>query len=146
MPERRDVDPAEIPALLPHISLFEVVGDRFQFRIAGRFIVEAYGVEPRGMYLDALLPKDRAAAALEAYSTAVKLRRAVLARSEMTTPRGNSFPLTRLLLPLGAGSTVSFVLAGLTIESLVRRTAAPLGPETSVSDGSTQFVVLEDNA
>ena len=146
MPERREIEPAEIPALLPHISLFEVVGDRFLFRIAGRFIVETYGVEPRGMFLDALLPKDRSQAALDAYRTAVALRRAVLARSEMTTPRGWSFPLTRLLLPLGSEGSVSYVLAGLTIESLASGNAAPLGRDTVLLNGSTMFIVLEENA
>jgi hypothetical protein len=146
MPERRDIEPAEIPALLPHISLFEVVGDRFQFRIAGRFIVEAYGVEPRGMYLDEVLSKDRADAALKGYRTAKDLRRAVLARSEMTTPRGWSFPLTRLLLPLGSDSSVTHMLAGVIIESSAQATPAPLGRDTTMLDGSMTYLVLEDSA
>ncbi len=126
MPERADIDPVEIPALVPHLSLFAVVGDRFQFRIAGRLIVEAYGVEPRGKFLDALLPKGYAEVALRAYKAVLESRRPTLARSDMKTPRGGIFPLTRLLLPLAQGSLVGYVLAGLTIEKLPRFESAPL--------------------
>jgi hypothetical protein len=48
MPARADIDPAEIPDLLPLISLFEIENGRFRIRLAGHKIVEAYGLEPRG--------------------------------------------------------------------------------------------------
>ncbi len=140
MPDRADIDPIEIPALIPYLSLFAVVGDRFQFRIAGRFIVEAYGVEPRGKFLDALLPKAYADEALRAYRTVLEQRRPVLSCSEMTTPRGGSFPLTRLLLPLGQDSIIGNVLAGLTIEKLPKFEAAPLA---RARPGNTLIAVLE---
>jgi hypothetical protein len=127
--------------------LFEVEDGRFRFRLAGRFIVEAYGVEPRGKFLDELLPPDRAELALKAYRLVVDRRRPVLAQSEMITPRGFCFPLTRLLLPLrGRNADVGFVLAGLSIERWVDRDVSALGPATSTTAGKILIEILEDRA
>ena len=35
MPSRSDIDPADIPALLPYVSLVHKVGGEFRFRLVG---------------------------------------------------------------------------------------------------------------
>jgi hypothetical protein len=62
LPRRSDIDPAEIPALLPHIMLIDVLGsrERFRFRLVGTHITRAIGEDntgrdfqdlPRGTFL-----------------------------------------------------------------------------------------------
>src|SRR5690348_17873717 len=43
MPRRADIDPAEIPRLLPHLQLVERIDGRYRYRLAGTAIVAAYG-------------------------------------------------------------------------------------------------------
>lgn len=49
-PARRDISPAEIKALLPHIAIADVIdgGEDFRFRICGTAITEEAGVELTG--------------------------------------------------------------------------------------------------
>lgn len=50
MPEKRDLDPTDIPALLPHIILWDVLPEGgFRCRLAGTHIVEVHGRELKGM-------------------------------------------------------------------------------------------------
>jgi len=59
MPQRRDIDPTEIPRLLPHIQITENVGARIRYRLAGSAIVEAYGGELKGKFFDEVLSGER---------------------------------------------------------------------------------------
>lgn len=55
MPDRRDIDPVDIgPAVLPNVALLDVVdgGARFRYRLAGTAIVDHWGVEVTGKFLD----------------------------------------------------------------------------------------------
>lgn len=56
MPARRDIRPADIPRLLPNISLIDVEPPprRFRFRLAGTRIRDIYDREVTGLYLDDL--------------------------------------------------------------------------------------------
>lgn len=50
MPDRRDIDPVEIPDLLPYIVLWDVLpGGGYRCRLAGTRICELHGREMRGM-------------------------------------------------------------------------------------------------
>ena len=53
-PARSDISPADMRKLLPHVFLLEVVGcpRRFKFRLAGTEVVERYGEELTGRFLD----------------------------------------------------------------------------------------------
>lgn len=145
IPHRRDIDPIHIPSLLANVSLFQIDGARFRFRIAGRAIVEAYGVEPRGRYLDEFIPLKGDDPAIRAYRMAVEQRRPVLARSNILSARNVWFPLTRLVLPLaGDDGSVAFVLAGLLIEDGERAECAPLGPGTKASRHDPLLAVVCD--
>jgi hypothetical protein len=49
MPRRVDIDPTEIPSLLPHIFIVEIHPPlRFRFRLVGSAICERWGGEPHG--------------------------------------------------------------------------------------------------
>jgi hypothetical protein len=61
MPRRRDIDPTEIPRLLPHIQITELLegGNRIRYRLAGTAIVDAYGSELTGKYFDEVFSGER---------------------------------------------------------------------------------------
>ena len=48
MPARRDIDPADIPALLRHVSLIHKLDGQFHFRLVGSAAVEQFGRELTG--------------------------------------------------------------------------------------------------
>jgi len=57
IPRRRDLDPAEIPRLLPHLFIVERVAEsgRYFFRLSGTAIREIMGFENTNNHLDELL-------------------------------------------------------------------------------------------
>ena len=50
VPSRRDIDPLDIPDLLPNVFLLDVVGDAedFVFRLAGSMVEDAFSMVLRG--------------------------------------------------------------------------------------------------
>lgn len=54
LPDRKDLDPAEIAELLPHLSIVELVGDepRYRFRLIGTHVVAALGFNPTNRFVD----------------------------------------------------------------------------------------------
>jgi hypothetical protein len=60
VPFRGDLDPADIPALLPHLFIVEKIRDtgRFFFRLSGTRIREIMGAENTRHFLDELLHGD----------------------------------------------------------------------------------------
>ena len=57
MPCRADIDPTEIPRLLPHVMLVDVLdGGRYRYRLIGTENASAHGFEATGRYLDEVLP------------------------------------------------------------------------------------------
>ena len=57
IPQRDDLDPAEIPSLLPFVFIVEKLpeGGRYRFRLSGTAIREIMGWENTGRHLDELL-------------------------------------------------------------------------------------------
>ena len=57
MPQRADLDPVDIPKLLPHVMLIEVhAGGRYRYRLIGTENVREHGFDATGRYLDEVLP------------------------------------------------------------------------------------------
>lgn len=58
LPARSDFDPGDIPDLLPHIVLVDVVRAplRFQFRVQGTEVTRAMGSDFTGRYIDECVP------------------------------------------------------------------------------------------
>jgi hypothetical protein len=54
MPARRDLDPADIKDLLPHIVVVPQIGERFLYRLVGTEVVIRIGAENTGRYFDEL--------------------------------------------------------------------------------------------
>jgi hypothetical protein len=58
LPARADIDPVEIPRLLPYVSLVEREDGtgRYRYRLFGSALVEGLGRDPTGQYLDDVYP------------------------------------------------------------------------------------------
>ena len=59
MARRADIDPTDIPKLLPHVMLVEVLASsryRYRYRLIGTENAEAHGMNATGRYLDEVLP------------------------------------------------------------------------------------------
>lgn len=77
MPTRADIDPVEIPKLLPHVMLVDVLpAGRYRYRLIGTDNTEAQGVHATGRYLDEVLPgPDYKKHVLTLYDECVRSRR-----------------------------------------------------------------------
>lgn len=58
LPARRDIDPLDIPSVLPNLALIDVVGAerRLRYRLIGSTLVDAIGHDPTGRFLDEVYP------------------------------------------------------------------------------------------
>ena len=76
LPARRDIDAVEIPRLLRHLALLEVVGDAedFVFVLAGGRIEEVHGRSLRGVRLGDLQKAFEKTPSADSYVAAVRSR------------------------------------------------------------------------
>ena len=117
LPARTDIDPAEIPKLLPGTILVDVLRDPldFRYRLVGTAIVETYGEELTGRFVDELFTPARRALAMRHYALAFGSARPIAARNRYTNVRGAELIASRILLPLSEdGVNVSMLLIGQT--------------------------------
>ena len=102
MPRRRDIDPTEIPKLLPNLQIVELVngGERLRFRLVGTAIVRAYGAEPTGKYFDEMFSGERLRFIQSNYRRIHREKRPLLVYGKYETTMGISLLAHRLILPL----------------------------------------------
>lgn len=144
MPRRRDIDPAEIPHLLPFIQMLDVVdsGRRYRYRLVGTAIVDAFGTDTTGKHTDETASGDRRAFVREFYDTVRTSRRPAFVRSRYRTARGLDITASRLVTPLSEdGSTVTQIIAAICFEY---RSPLPTAimPEDEVDRASSAITVL----
>jgi len=143
MPRRSDIDPAQIPAVLPFIMLLEPEDGRFRYRLVGSKIEEAYGIYCTGHYMDEVVAGDRRQVAQTTYMTVVETRRPVASRGSFITLKGKDLDVTRLLLPLSEdGESVTMILAAIDIPAFVDRENPALGLETVIKRDQVRLEVL----
>jgi hypothetical protein len=115
MPRRADLDPTEIPKLLPDVMLVEVLASgRYRYRLIGTGNARAHGVNATGRHLDEVLPgSEYKSHVIALYDECVRTRRALyseclfLSPHEMATQRHTKV----LFLPLAEdGASVNMVL------------------------------------
>jgi hypothetical protein len=117
MPARRDIDPAELPTLLPHLQLIDIVDGRYRYRLVGSELVYAYGSDYTRRYADEFFEGTRAASIIEVYGIVRDARQSVFLRSRYLTSRDTSLIANRLYLPLSTdGHDVNMILGALTFE------------------------------
>ncbi len=109
MPARRDIDPVEVPTLLPHLQLIEIVaGGRFRYRLIGTALAEAFGRDYTGQYPDELFDAARARSIIESHN-AVRDARPTYGiggnyeglKAEPEQEKHNVYPVCRRLMTMG---------------------------------------------
>ena len=121
MPSRADLDPVDIPRLLPTLILFDVEQDteRLKARLVGTRIVEMYGTYYTGQYLDEIDFGDRRKAILHDYMTCYRTKSMYVSEHTFWTMRDISYRVERLILPLSDdGETVTMLLSGLDFDAV----------------------------
>lgn len=114
MPSRGDIDPIEIPKLLPDVMLVERHDDgRYRYRLIGTENTRAHGVNATGRFLDEVLPgPDYSAHVLALYDECVETRRALYSECLFFSPaRREPERHTKVLfMPLSPdGETVNMI-------------------------------------
>ena len=113
-PSRADIDPIEIPKLLPDVMLVERLDNgRYRYRLIGTENARAHGVNATGRYLDEVLPgPDYCEHVLGLYEEAVRERRALYSECLFFSPlRHQPERHTKVLfMPLSSdGASVNMV-------------------------------------
>src|ERR1700722_701607 len=119
MPARRDLDPTDIPRLLPHLRITEILDGctRFRYRLVGTAVVEAYGADFTGKYTDELYNGERKLNIERHCRILYEKKRPMFLRSRYVTLKGYDVMANRLLAPLSNdGVEVDMVIAALTFE------------------------------
>ena len=106
IPDRRDVDPAQIKALLPYIVISDVerAPFRIRYRLVGTKVVEATGFDFTHHYLDQLVPVESDEPWMQDYAFAYQHRSPVFGVSELTTKVGAQYAYEFALFPLRNGA------------------------------------------
>jgi hypothetical protein len=93
IPDRADLDPADLKPLLPNLFIVDVEHDpfRIRYRLVGTRAREATGFNIVGRYLDELLPTDPDEPWMDDYRLAYRMRRPVLGVSSVPTASGEIF-------------------------------------------------------
>jgi hypothetical protein len=102
MPRRRDIDPAEIPKLLPHIMITEMLegGTRYRYRLSGTAVTRAFGRELTGLYVDEVMKGAYREFLERVYRTIYLKRRCVYCESQYAGSSNPGLTTKRLLMPL----------------------------------------------
>lgn len=119
MPARRDMDPTDIPRVLPHLQLIEPVPpDRFRYRLVGTAIVQTFGHDYTGRFLDELsLGSERINFFASKLGTVRDSGRPLFVRTQYISAKGVHFMANRLYVPLSENDRdVNMILGSLTFE------------------------------
>lgn len=100
MPARRDFDPSEVPTLLPHVQLVDLVDGRYRYRLVGTELVRAFGRDYTGQFPDDMFPGPRGRMICEVFGRVWGARQPMFLRSKYITTRNLDLLANRLYLPL----------------------------------------------
>ena len=114
MPTRRDIDPTEIPQLLPNVQMIDVIGNgaRYRYRLIGTELVAAFGREYTGKFVDELLPPERRYSVELAGRMVCDTGSPVFLHNRYWTSRDTTIAANRVYAPLSDnGRDVSVLLS-----------------------------------
>ncbi len=113
-PRRRDIDPAEIPALLPNLcTVYRDADGEFRYGLTGEAVASHYGANFANRRFKDLLAGERFAAANRHHAMAWDSRRPVWCRNRYFAEGLPDCIVTRVILPLaGNDGGVAALLVG----------------------------------
>jgi hypothetical protein len=139
MPARTDIDPAEIPALLPYLMLLDMPKGRIRYRLAGEVVEREYGLALAGKHVEDVVPRQRLAFALSTYDKVIESGRPLVCRSNFITPNGLERVVTRLILPLADEGETMMILVGLQFPPVGHAPDPLLGIETVIEGEGYEY-------
>lgn len=114
LPGRQHLDPIDIPGLLAHIRLVDVVGEppRFRVRLSGSHVESHLGIARPGEWFDALFEDFETTPTYDAFITAVQTRRPNWRTGVCELKCGDLYtPVERVQLPFARdGETVDMIM------------------------------------
>jgi hypothetical protein len=116
MPAREDVDPIDIPRLLPHLLLVEVHENpqRFRYRVVGTELTRLADRDPTGRWLDRDLYGDDLERVLVDFRACADTGAPVASRDTTMYLPNDWIVIEALLLPLGGpDGHVAMILVGI---------------------------------
>ncbi len=134
MPLRRDIEPSEIPRLLPHLQLVErIEGRGFRYRLTGTAIAQGYGFDATGKFTHEILTPARHKVASRHYAMVFESGRPLFARNRYVKDSFLTVMISRIILPLSLdGESVGMLLLGHTF-------ATPTAEEQSTADARVEI-------
>ena len=142
MPLRRDIEPAEIPRLLPHLQLVDrIAGKGFRYRLTGSAIAQGYGFDGTGKFTQEILTPARHKIASGHYSLVFDTGRPLFARNGYVKGGFLLVMISRIILPLSLdGESVGMLLLGHTFASPTPEEQLAPGTESEVDGNEYQFL------
>ena len=148
MPARRDFDPSEVPTLLPHVQLVDMIDGRFRYRLVGTELVRAFGRDYTGQFPDDMFPGPRGRMICEVFGRVWDARQPMFLRSKYITTRNLDLLANRLYLPLSdEGREVNMLLGAVTFDfGTTGAVAGAWGSAQLASSGSQLELVPVESA
>lgn len=118
-PARSDIDPVDIPHLLPHVVLTEVIdaGARFRIRLAGTKVEERYGCIVTNRIIDEFIHGPYLDYLQGLYRKLLESFAPLYSESVFEPEKAQTLRAKRLMLPLSHDQqSVDMVLAGMIYE------------------------------
>jgi hypothetical protein len=126
MPARNDLNPADIPLLLPFLVLVERADGQLRYRLVGSAIARAAGYDPTGRPVGSYIPvPETAAGVLAVFGHVFTAASPVFATGEYFHETGSHVGLSLLSVPLSADGRV----VNMSLSTLVARIGAAPAPE-----------------
>ena len=123
MPARSELDPADIPMLLPYLMIVGKEGNQFRYRLVGTAVVQAVGYDATGSTVGSyLLAPGHAVEARAIFERAFTLAHPIFATGGFILKSGADVTMSLLALPLSDDG----VAVNMTISTLVARLNASL--------------------
>ena len=112
--DRADIDPVNIPTLLPHLYITDVLPSReFRVRLIGTHMVQRLGWDPTGKKISEILSGSYLAYVHSFLRAAVDARNPVFCESNYSIPGKDYLRVKRLILPMThGGSEIALLLIG----------------------------------
>lgn len=102
-PRKRDIDPVDIPRLLPYLAIFEVAGlepPDYRIRLAGTEIERMNGLRLTGLTLADVMRQTRTEIDLSEYALTVRLGQPRVSDGRLVYAGRDHVAFDRLILPL----------------------------------------------
>ncbi len=142
MPRRTDIDPVEMPDLLPYVRLVDVVGPgQYRYRVVGTELEQMHGgLKFAGRFVHEALPPPLADQVIPVYDECVRERRPVFLENTFLTPDKERVARHSrvLFLPLSEDDeTVSMVLVIQLFVAIEASTSSAFDP------WATQYIEIQ---